>query len=63
MLDIIVNNKKYTYLNSAKINDKCYIEYSDGIDVFISGFHFEDDKIVLEEIDDNTFLEVKEVLS
>ena len=63
MLDIVLGNKRYTYLNSAKINDNSYIEYTDGVNTYISAFHFEGNKIVIEEIDEKTFLEVKEVLS
>ena len=63
MLDIIIGGKKYTYVNSAKINDNCYIAYSDEEHTYISGFHFEGDKIIIEEIDEKTFLEVKEILS
>ena len=63
MLNIVIGDKKYTYVNSAKINDNSYIAYTDGENTYISAFHFEDDKIIIEEIDDDTFLEVKEVLS
>ncbi|MCH5167722.1 MAG: hypothetical protein J1F35_07560 [Erysipelotrichales bacterium] len=63
MLNIVIGDKRYTYLNSAKIDDNCYIAYSDGETTYISGFHFEGDTIIIEEIDDETFLEVKEVLS
>ena len=63
MLNIVIGDKKYTYVNSAKINDNSYIEYTDGVNTYISAFHFEGDTIIIEEIDDETFLEVKEVLS
>ncbi len=63
MLDIVIDNKNYTYLTSVKIDDNCFIAYSDGITTFISGFHYEEDQLILEEIDDATFLEVKEVMA
>lgn len=63
MLNIVIGDKKYKYVNSAKIDDNCYIAYTDGEYTYISGFHFEGDTIIIEEIDDETFRQVKEVLS
>lgn len=62
MLDIVINNKTYKYVNSAKIDDNSYIAYTDGVDVFISEFYYENDKIVIKKIDDETFIAVKEIM-
>lgn len=62
MLDIVINNKTYTYVNSAKIDDNSYIAYTDGVELFISEFYYEDDRIVIKKIDEKTFLEVKEIM-
>lgn len=63
MLDIVINNQKFKYVNCAKIDDKSYIAYTDGVSVFISAFHYENGKMILEEVDKNTFNSVKEVIS
>lgn len=63
MLDIVINDTTFTYVNSARIDDKSYIAYTDGISLFISEFHYENGVMVVSEIDNKTFLEVKEVLS
>ena len=41
MLDIIINNKKFKYINSLKIDDKSFIAYSDEENIYISSFHYE----------------------
>lgn len=62
MLDIVIDNKTYTYVNSAKIDDNSYIAYTDGYEIFISEFYYENNKIVIKKIDDETFLAVKEIM-
>lgn len=63
MLDVVINNVTYKYVNSAKIDDNCYIAYTDGKKTFISQFYYVDGQMILKEIDDATFLEVSEVMS
>lgn len=63
MLNIIIDNKTYKYICSIKIDDKCYIKYTDGLTNYISGFHYENDDIILDNIDEKTFLEVKELMA
>lgn len=63
MLDVVINNQIFTYVNSAKIDDRSFIAYTDGINIFISEFHYENGVMVVNEIDNKTLLEVKEVLS
>ncbi len=62
MLDIIINNKKFKYINSLKIDDKSFIAYSDEENIYISSFHYENGIMIVEEIDQETLLEVKEIL-
>lgn len=62
MLDITINNKKYEYINSVRIDDKSYIAYSDGINTYISEFHYDEDIIKVSDIDEETFSIVKEVM-
>lgn len=63
MLSIVIDNQTFTYVNSARIDDKSYIAYTDGNTVFISAFHYEEDIMIIEDIDEKTLLEVKEVLA
>ncbi len=49
MLNITIDNQTFTYISSAKIDDK-------------SAFHYENDIMVIENIDDKTLSEVKEIL-
>ncbi len=62
MLDIIINNKKFKYINSLKIDDKSFIAYSDEENIYISSFYYENGIMIVEEIDQETLLEVKEIL-
>ncbi len=63
MLDIVIDNKTFTYVNSVKIDDKSYIAYTDGVNIYISEFHYDNGKIIISEIDNKTFLEIKEAIS
>jgi len=62
MLDILIDNKTYKYISSIKINDKCYIKYTDGLINYISGFHYENNCIILDKINEKEFIEVKELI-
>lgn len=62
MLDIVIDNQTFTYVNSVRIDDNSYIAYTDGTEVYISEFYYENDKIVIKKIDDDTLLEVKEIM-
>lgn len=62
MSDIIINNKKFKYINSLKIDDKSFIAYSDEENIYISSFYYENGIMIVEEIDQETLLEVKEIL-
>ncbi len=62
MSDIIINNKKFKYINSLKIDDKSFIAYSDEENIYISSFYYENGIMIVEEIDQETLLEIKEIL-
>lgn len=62
MLDITIDNKIYEYVNSVRIDDKSYIAYSDGINIYISEFYYEEDTIKVSDIDEETFILVKEAM-
>lgn len=55
MLDIIVNNKRYQYIQCVKIDNTSYIAITDGKTITISEYKMLDDKIQLLPIDDKTF--------
>ena len=55
MLDIIVNNKRYQYIQCIKIDNASYIAITDGNSITISEYKMLDDKIQLLPIDDKTF--------
>ncbi len=38
LLNIIIDNQKYDYVDSIRIDDKCYIAYGDGNNIYICGF-------------------------
>lgn len=55
MLDIVINNKKYQYVQCLKIDDISYIAITDGNTITISQYTMNDDTIDLIPIDDKTF--------
>lgn len=55
MLDIVVNNKRYQYIQCVKIDNTSYIALTDGKTITISAYKMVDDKIQLLPIDDETF--------
>ncbi len=63
LFDIIIDNKKYEFVNSIHLNGKNYVAYTDNNNIYISEFVIEEDKVNFIEIDDKTFEEVKEAMS
>ena len=63
LFDIIINNKKYEFVNSIHLNGKNYVAYTDNKNIYISEFVIEEDKVNFIEIDDKTFEQVKEAMS
>jgi len=63
LFDIIIDNKKYEFVNSIHLNGKNYVAYTDNKNIYISEFVIEEDKVNFIEIDDKTFEEVKEAMS
>ncbi|MCR5223548.1 MAG: DUF1292 domain-containing protein [Bacilli bacterium] len=63
LFDIIIDNKKYEFVNSIHLNGKNYVAYTDNKNIYISEFVIEEDKVNFIEIDDKTFEQVKEAMS
>lgn len=63
VFEIVIDNKKYEYVTSKKINNKNYIAYADDNNIFISEYLLNNNKLELLEISDEIFNMVKEVMN
>ena len=63
ILDITINDKKYTYVDSIALNDKFFVAYTDGVVTNISEYQIINNNLELFDIDDETFEKVKEALN
>ena len=43
LFDIIIDNKKYEFVNSIHLNGKNYVAYTDNKNIYISEFVIEED--------------------
>lgn len=55
MLDIVINNKRYEYIQCVKIDNNSFIAMTDGESIIISQYKMIEDRIHLMPIDDKTF--------
>lgn len=60
--EIIIDNKKYEFIDNICYQDKLYVAYEDDNNIYISEYELTDDGIVFNKIDDNTFKLVKELM-
>lgn len=51
----ILDDKKYTYIDSVTLNNKHYIAYMDKKNVYISEYTFDNKEIILNDVDDQTY--------
>lgn len=61
-LDIIIDNKKYSYVDSITINNKNYVAYTDGEITSISEYILKDDNVEFIALNDEEFNMVKEAM-
>lgn len=63
MLDIVINNKIYKYIQCVKIDNISYIAFTDGKIITISQYTMNDNSIDLFPIDDETFEVVRKEMN
>ena len=63
IFDIMIDNNKYEYIDSIKLDNKCYVAYQDNDTIYISEYVVENNQVNFLEIDENTFNKVKEAMS
>jgi len=56
LLNIIIDNKTYDYIDSIRIGEKCYIAYGDGNNIYVCGFDSSDNSTYV--ISDKEYKEV-----
>ena len=61
LLNITIDNKKYDFIDSISIGDKCYIAYGDGKNIYVCGYDETDKSTYV--ISDKEFEEVKKRLN
>ena len=57
LLNIIIDNKSYDYIDSIRIGEKCYIAYGDGKNIYICGYDPSDNSTYV--ISDKEYNEAK----
>lgn len=62
ILDIVIDGKTYTYVNSITIENKNYISYEDEENEYICEYIIENGEVSFLPIDDDTFNKVKDLL-
>jgi hypothetical protein len=64
LFEIIIDNIKYDFIDSIKLNDKNYVAYKDSEDnVYISEYIINNGKINFLEVDETTINKVREAMS
>lgn len=62
MLSIVIDGKKYEYVDSIIYHDKCYVALSNGNEITINEYVIKDNQIELIPLDDAQFEELKVVM-
>lgn len=55
IFNIVIDNKKFTYVDSVTINKRNYVAFMDDDNVFISEYHIVNGDITFEDVDDETY--------
>ena len=64
LFEIIIDNIKYDFIDSIKLNDKNYVAYKDSEDnVYISEYVVIDESINFLEVDEETINKVREAMA
>ena len=61
--DIIIDDKKYEFIDAKKIDGKTYVLYADDANLYISEYKIDNNKIVLTEVDEDTLKKLVEVFN
>ena len=59
--EIVINDKKYEYISTKKIDDKDYIMYADDNNIYINEYKIDNNNLVLTPLDNDLFSKLKEV--
>lgn len=64
LFEIIIDNIKYDFIDSIKLNDKNYVAYKDSEDnVYISEYVVVNESINFLEVDEETINKVREAMT
>jgi hypothetical protein len=63
LFEIKIGDKSYEFVNSITYNGKNYVAYQDDEKIYISEFIINEDKVSFQEIDEQTFEEVKKAMA
>ncbi|MCR5483230.1 MAG: DUF1292 domain-containing protein [Bacilli bacterium] len=64
LFEIIIDNIKYDFIDSIKLNDKNYVAYKDSEDnVYISEYVVANESINFLEVDEETINKVREAMA
>jgi hypothetical protein len=64
LFEIIIDNIKYDFIDSIKINDKNYVAYKDfNNNIYISEYVYDNGSINFLEVDEETINKVREAMS
>lgn len=62
LFEIIIDNIKYDYIDSVKLDGKDYVAYKDAENIYISEYVIVDNKINFKEVDEETIKKVREAM-
>lgn len=63
ILNIVIDDLNYTYVDSINLDEKNYVVYTDGKTTYISEYKITNNNLELFDINDEIFNKVKEVLN
>lgn len=55
LFDIKIDNKKFSYIDSIKIDNKNYVAFSDDDNIYVSEYKIIDGDIIFDDVDDLTY--------
>ena len=61
--DIIIDNKKYEFIDAQAVDNKTYVLYADDSNMYISEYEIINNKIILKEVSEEILPKLKEVFN
>ena len=62
-LDLIIDNKKYEYVNNICLNDINYIAFKDQNYLYIKEYKIIENKLKIIDIDDITYVKIRKLMN